>query len=78
MRPSAAVPPDYRSLSREKLVKLVGGLVEHRRIMRAQIRSLRRELAEARAQRGHAPFSKGKKKGEHLSRRGRGVSARCD
>jgi hypothetical protein len=65
VRLSAAVPPDYRSLSREELVKLVGGLIEHRRIMRAQIRSLRRELAEARAQRGHAPFSKGKKKGKH-------------
>jgi len=65
VRPSAAVPPDYRSLSREELVTLVGRLVEHQRIMRAQIRSLRRELEEARAQKGHAPFSKGKKKGEH-------------
>ena len=65
MRPSAAVPKDYRSLSREELVKLVGGLIENRRIMRAQIRSLRRELAEARAQKAHAPFSKGKKQGKH-------------
>lgn len=62
---SASVPPDYRSLRREELVNLVARLVEDMRIMRAQIRSLRRDLEEARAQKGHAPFSKGKKKGEH-------------
>jgi transposase len=65
VRPSFSVPPDYRSLSREELVQLVGRLVEQVRIMKAQIRSLRRALEEARAQKGHAPFSKGKKKGEH-------------
>jgi transposase len=65
VRPSVGVPPDYRSLSREELVTLVARLVERDRIMRAQIRSLRRELDEARAQKGHAPFSKGKKTGEH-------------
>jgi hypothetical protein len=52
-------------LSREELVTLVGRHFEQQRIMRAQIRSLRRELEEARAQRGHAPFSKGKKEDKH-------------
>jgi hypothetical protein len=65
VRPSTAVPPDYRSLPREDLLALVRRLFEQTRIMRAQIRSLRRALEEARAKKGHAPFSKGKRKDKH-------------
>jgi hypothetical protein len=58
------VPKDLARFSREELVKIVTDLVRHQRVLRAQIRSLKWELKEARAQKGHAPFSKGPKKGE--------------
>jgi transposase len=63
-RDEIRIPEDLSSLSREELAKLVRDLVRQQRVMRAQIRSLRRELEEARAKKGHAPFSKGPKKGE--------------
>jgi transposase len=58
------VPKDLARLPREELAKLVTDLVRHQRVLRAQIRSLKRKLKEARAKKGHAPFSKGPKKGE--------------
>lgn len=63
-RGEVQIPKDYASLTHEELVKLVTTLSRERQKLRGQIRSLRKELAEARAHKGHAPFSKGPKKGE--------------
>jgi transposase len=63
-RGEVRVPENLGELPRETLVEIIGQLVVERRRLWAQVRSLRRELEEARAKKGHAPFSKGPKKGE--------------
>lgn len=59
------VPEDYDSLSREELAKLVRNLLRVIRAQQAQIEALKRELEQERKHKGHAPFSKGPKKGAH-------------
>lgn len=70
---------DFRSLDRVGLIELVVLLIAELRLQRARVRSLRRQLEDARAQKGHAPFSKGRKKGKHKKtgrRPGRGPFSR--
>jgi len=59
------VPANWRSLAREALIALIASLLRLLSIQRAQIASLKKQLEHERAHRGHAPFSKGPKKGEH-------------
>lgn len=57
--------PDYGSLPRPKLAKLVGSLLRVLKAQQAQIEALKKELEQERAHKGHAPFSKGPRKGKH-------------
>lgn len=60
MRKTMKVPADPGSLSREELIKLVRQLVELVQAQQAELEEHRRA-----AKRQAAPFSKGRKKGEH-------------